>query len=259
MHSIEVFKRSFDNGIFLYPLGDIHFDADCNVDRLKKDVSHIQENGFYTILIGDLFDVGFFNQIRTMQEREETLNSAMRKLKQIFTPIKDKILCVVEGNHDRRISKATGFDIVEEFTDDLSIPYARGQAVLDLRIGQRDPLNPRVGKFEYSIALTHGYGGGKSYGAKANKITSWADTWEGIDLFLIGHVHSPMSIPKARYVFDRRTGSIGVNEIRSVVLGAYQEEALYAMQNLYPPTAKLNYLIHLSGSEKKITISEVST
>ncbi len=258
MESIEVFKKSFNEGLFILPLGDIHFDADCNVERLLKDVEYIQKNGFYTLLIGDLFDVGFFNQVRTMEEKEQTLNSAMRSLKEIFTPIKDKILCVVEGNHDRRISKATGFDIVEEFTDDLGIPYARGQAVLDLRIGQRDPSNPRVGKYEYSVAISHGYGGGRTYGAKANKITHWADTWEGIDLFVIGHVHSPMSIPKARYVFDRRTGSVKISEIRSVVLGAYQEEALYAVQSLYPPSARINYLVYLSGNEKKITISEVS-
>jgi DNA repair exonuclease SbcCD nuclease subunit len=182
----------------------------------------------------------------------------MRSLKFLLNPIKDRILCVVEGNHDRRISKATGFDIVEELTDDLNIPYARGQAILDLRIGQRNS-NPRSGKYAYSIAISHGYGGGRTYGAKANKITHWADTWEGIDLFILGHVHSPMSIPKARYKFDRRTGSVSVAQVRSVILSAYQEQALYSVQGLYPPSSKLNYLIRLHGNEKKITITEVES
>jgi len=258
MKSIGVFKKSFDEGLFILPLGDIHFDADCNVERLIKDVEYIRENDFYTLLIGDLFDVGFFNQIRSLEEKEQTLNSSMRQIKGILSTVKDKILCVVEGNHDRRISKATGFDILEELTDDLDIPYARGQAILDLRIGQRQ-ANPRAGKYEYSIALSHGYGGGRTYGAKANKISHWVDTWEGIDLFILGHVHSPMSIPKARYKFDRRTGSVKTTQIRTLILSAYQEQALYAVQGLYPPSSKLNYLIRLHGDKKQITITEVES
>ena len=240
------------------PLGDIHFDAHCNVKRLEKDIQTIKENGFYTVLIGDLFDVGFFNQIRSLEEKEQTLNDAMRSLKALLNPIRDRILCVVEGNHDRRISKATGFDVLEELADDLNISYVRGQAILDLRVGQRSN-NSRAGKFAYPIALSHGYGGGRTMGAKANKITHWIDTWEGIDLFVLGHVHSPMSIPKAKYNFDRRTGSIGMTQIRAIILSAYQERALYSVQGLYPPSSKLNYLVHLHGNEKKITITEVES
>ena len=257
MESIEVFKKSFDEGLFLMPLGDIHFDYSCDVKRLEKDIQTIQENGFYTVLIGDLFDVGFFNQIRSLEEKTQTLNDAMRSLKRMLEPIKERILCVVEGNHDRRISKATGFDIVEELADDLSIPYARGQAILDLRVGQR--RSPRAGKYEYAIALSHGYGGGRTYGAKANKIVHWVETWEGIDLFILGHVHSPMSVPQARYKFDHRTGSVKTTQIRTVILSAYQERALYAVQGLYPPSSSLNYLIRLADDKKQITITEVES
>jgi len=255
MDSIQVFTKSFERGIFFMPLGDIHFDAFCDTTRLEKDIQEIKENGYYTALIGDLFDVGFFNHVRDLEERERTLNDAMRSLKSLLTPIKDRILCVVEGNHDRRISKATGFDILEELTDDLGIPYARGQAILDLRVGQRG-YTRRDGKYSYVIALSHGYGGGRTHGAKANKITHWIDTWEGIDLFVLGHVHTPMSIPTARYIFDHRTGKVNVREIRSIILTAYQERALYSVQGLYPPSARLNYLVHLRGDKKQITITE---
>lgn len=256
MKSIEVFRYSFDSDVIIAPLGDIHFDADCDIDRLEADIERIRKNGYKTILIGDLFDVGFFNQIRAMQERKITLNEALNSLKELFFPIRSQILCVLEGNHDRRIAKTTGFDILEEFAYDLGIPYARGQAVIDICLGMRSNTL-RDGRYAYSILATHGWSGGRTSGSKANKISEWSSTWEGIDLFIMGHVHQPMSIPNARYVFDSRTGTLKIKEIRALILGAYQKDALYAVQRAYAPSPQVNYLVKLFANDKRMEISEV--
>ncbi len=255
MEAIKVFTREFPSNITLLPLGDLHIDQNCDVEWLEHQVKEIRSNGYYTLLVGDLFDVGFFNQVRVMQEKEQTLNDGMRILKGLLNPIKDRILVMVEGNHDRRIAKATGFDILEEFSDDLGIPYSRGQAVLNLRVGQRQS-NPRAGKYSYALNVTHGWGGGRTRGAKANKISQWLEGWEGIDLFIMGHVHAPMSLPSARYAFDSRTRTIRRIHIRSIILSAFQKGTLYAAQAGYPPSSRVDYLIKLSSTQKKIEITE---
>ena len=254
---MDIFHRSFEQEITVCPLGDIHIEHDCDIKRLEKDLEEIEKNGYYTLLIGDIFDVGFLNNIKDLKAHGD-LNTAMEATKRLLNPIKDRILGMVDGNHDIRVSKAIGFDIIRELASDLNIPYSSGQAILDLHIGNRGK-NKRVGRYAYSIALIHGWGGGRTAGAKANKITQFADMWEGIDLFVMGHVHSPMSMPSARYIFDSRTGSFRMREIRSIVLGAYQNYTLYAEQIALKPSPTLKYLIKLASNEKNIEITERST
>ncbi len=253
---IDVFRWNFDNSISILPLGDIHIEHDCDIKKLEKDVDEIKENGYYTTLIGDIFDVGFLNNVKDLKQHKD-LNEAMKMVKDVLSPIKDRILGMVDGNHDIRVSKAIGFDIVRELADDLDIRYSSGQAVLDLRVGKRGNTS-RVGRYAYSIALVHGWGGGRTMGAKANKITQFADIWEGIDLFVMGHVHSPMSIPSARFAFDARTGTFRTREVRSIVLGAYQGYTLYAEQIALKPAPSLRYIVKLFDDEKKIEITERS-
>ena len=235
--------------LFLLPLGDLHWEA-TNTDRrlLERKVKEIQENGYYTLLIGDLFEMYFFDSL-LKGETEYSLNEALVALKSLFRPIADRILAVIEGNHDRRIEKKTGFSIIQEFCNDLQIPLIKGQGILHIRVGKYDSRGSRM--FSYAGLVTHGWGGGRTKGGKANKAIALSQFWNGIDFTIIGHLHDPMAVPSAAFVYDARQTAVVRKNIRNFILSAFLNYPLYAQRLGYPPSARIEYLLEFTGERKK--------
>jgi len=66
----------------------------------------------------------------------------IKKAVELFSPVKDKILGVVNGNHERRISKVAGIDITEVMADKLGVRYAGDEFCIKLRFGRKPTRNP---------------------------------------------------------------------------------------------------------------------
>src|SRR5690606_21620540 len=117
----------------------------------------------------------------------------------LFRPYADLIDGVVAGNHEQRIYKTSGADVMEYFCLTLGIPgrYLRYYG---------------VGKYAwrkrcYSVAVWHGAGGGSTTGGAMNKIEKQASVVFA-DVFLMGHVHKRAATMRDLYVPDPQNGKI---------------------------------------------------
>jgi len=183
----------YSTPVYLVPLGDVHLGA-FNVDFQKFEgyVKWIKENNAYTVLMGDLFDVATLDSETSPFEQSMSLNEAMRYLKNILYPVKDKILCAIEGNHELRLRKKAGFSVTESFCDQLGITYAKFSAVLRFRIGRKrrsfpEMTSPRI---EYMLFCHHSTGGGRTIGGRLNRAEQLKFIFEGADAYIIGHNHA---------------------------------------------------------------------
>ena len=124
--SMEGFVHNLDcegKAIEVVPIADLHIgDPACMDSVVKSLVNDLLENDDrYTILIGDLMNTAiagsksdFYGEILKPSEQ-------LQKCYELLSPVKDKILGIVSGNHEERIST------VERILGIEPKPYKRGK------------------------------------------------------------------------------------------------------------------------------------
>ena len=257
---VKVVQRSFPEAkeIHLLPLGDLHWDSRySNHSLIERKIQEIKENNYLTLLIGDTFDKLFFNWLLKEQQGDD-LNVALVTVANLFKPIKENILLIMDGNHERGMEKKTGFNMAEALANILEVPFVRGLGVLHLRVGRFKGSKKGNHMVSYVGVIAHGYGGGRTKGAKANKAAALGDVMENCDFSIMGHVHDPNLIPNSHLCYDPYKKVVYVREIRNVILSSFQKYSSYAQESFMRPSPQLEYLMKFDGTYKKIEILERS-
>jgi len=255
---VKVVQRSFPEAkeIHLLPLGDLHWDSRySNHSLIERKIQEIKENNYLTLLIGDTFDKLFFNWLLKEQQGDD-LNIALVTVANLFKPIRDNILLIMDGNHEKGMEKKTGFNMAEALANILEIPFVRGLGVLHLRVGRFKNSKKENHMNSYVGLIAHGYGGGRTKGAKANKAAALGDIMENCDFSIMGHVHDPNLIPNSRLCYDPRAKTVYAREVRNVILSSFQKYSNYAQESFMRPSPQLEYLMTFDGIYKKIEILE---
>ncbi len=103
-----------------------------------------------------------------------------------WMPAAHRVLGYVGGNHERRGLKTFG-DLGLLLATFLGIPYSGGQQFVDIHYGAWKP---------FTIHLWHGKGGAQTDGGKMQMLTKWMAAYPGANLYLVGHLHTAMTIFK---------------------------------------------------------------
>lgn len=240
----DITPKNGADRIEILPLADLHVgDKTCNTDAIKAELEYIATHeNCYTILNGDLLN----NATKTSvsDSYSETL-SPMEQLKRIIEllePIKDKILCIQDGNHERRTWRTDGLDISRLIARELGIEdrYSAGMTLLYICL----PLSKQRGKSTYSILCTHGCGGGKKVGAKMNRMEDLVNIIDA-DIYLYSHTHQPAVFYKGylRTTPNRRAITkvehVFVNTGAYLDYGGYGEQAEFSPPSLRHPRIQI--------------------
>ena len=174
-------------GISDVHIGDLH----CDMSIFKDLIKCIQDDpDCYTVLGGDLCNTALAGGRSDVYHETMSPAEQVKLVVKMLQPIKDKILAIVPGNHENRISRSVGFDISEDIAARLGLDelYRPTSALVFLTVGSgqgaahgRPPT--------YSLYLNHGSGGGFTLGAKANGRKKQADVVDA-DIIMRGHTHT---------------------------------------------------------------------
>lgn len=245
------FSDTFDT-LEIYPLMDLHI-GDEKTDEVlfHKFIAHIlaEPNRFVT-LQGDLMN----NAIKTSVSNvyNETMNPHEQKkwLINELRPIRDRILCIVPGNHENRNTKDVDNRPMEDLAmvlglDDL---YAQNGAFIKVSFGKGDNGKRRT----YVLACIHGYGGGTKPGAAANRIEDFLYTMEGVDVIIMGHVHKKLAGAPSKLVVDPRNNTISTKAVLWVIASAWQNYGGYGFRMMLRPGTKGKTPITLHAKQRQI-------
>lgn len=227
-------------------LGDKLIDWNLLTKRLKE----VETNkNMYAILNGDLMDNATCASLGDTYEAELDPNEQVQKIVKLFMPIKDKILSVTTGNHEGRTKKQSGLDLTEMICFQLGIHdrYHPIGSVLFLRFGHS---LRRKRKILYTIYHTHGRGGGRRPGSKANRLEdmmSIVDT----DIYIHSHTHTPMVFKTNSFRLDNKNNAIAECTKLAVNTAAYLQYGGYGQVAEYKPTSRDNPVIWLNGTKKE--------
>lgn len=243
--------------IKLYPVADVHLGAiECMEEKWEKFREMIlADPNAYLILAGDLITNGIryavgnpFLQVYRPREQK-------RLMVQHLEPLRDRILCMVGGNHEYRTDKETdsspAYDIASKL--DLEDVYRDSIAFLKLQFGDSKSCgstNPA-----YSFAVTHGFGSSIYTTNAAMRAERFGMSIDGIDAIIVGHIHKPQNFPVGKYLVDNRNERVSIKPFEVFVCTSWMEGSEYAARKLLQPTVfSLNHM-ELKGKKKVIGIT----
>lgn len=255
MITIKVIVKKYPeelSRLTLYPISDIHLGAkECMEKRIASYIKDIaKDDSSAVILAGDLLNNGIKSSVTNVYDEVYTPREQKVRMIEMLRPIRDKIICVVGGNHERRVIKETSFDITEDICRELDIEdvYAGDMGFLKISLGKKtDNGKPAT----YMFCVAHGAGGGQLLGSTMNKSDAFQMTVEGVDGMITGHTHKPTKTPSGRLIFDAHNNVVRQEKTLIFVCTSWLQIGGYAEQYLMKPVAFHPDTITLDGTKKE--------
>lgn len=240
-------KYSFDSKeVIIVPLADLHVgDEMCDITELKKVLKYIETTpNAYTVLNGDILNVAIKSSV-SFEHGASSVDSELDKAVSLFKPIADKILMLTEGNHEVRVKKTVGMDLLKVLSQRLGIEdrYVGVDGLLNVKTSYNEHRNK-----SFRMFFNHGtgVGGGRTMGAKANGIKRLADKIINCDLYCMGHVHTPMHYTDVIVYNDDKHYNNKQLTRHFVITPAYMLYGGYGQAFNYAPPSTQQYAIHLT-------------
>lgn len=222
----------------VYLLADVHLGAEeCDYEAFQSLVLGLKkQKDAFVMVQGDMIDNGVKSSVtgpygQTMRPAEQK-----REMAKTLEPIRDKILCIIPGNHEGRSGKEVddcpAYDIASKL--DLEDIYRENAAYLYLELG-KDKMHDRP--YRYYGLVQHGKGGGKKPGSTVNNADDYFQAVEGFDFLAIAHSHK---------AFALRGSKLELDPVRRVILqkptivmcaNSWLNYGGYAIRGMYRPVA----------------------
>uniref|UniRef100_A0A6M3KAW4 Calcineurin-like phosphoesterase n=1 Tax=viral metagenome TaxID=1070528 RepID=A0A6M3KAW4_9ZZZZ len=188
----------------IYPIGDIHLGVvHCDEDSLIKTVSEIQKDkNAYWIGMGDYADLVMPNDFKRwegkilapwMKDHVDNIGpTQLRRVDEILSPIWDKCLGLIEGNHDDNIRRYHNYNFMEELlilaNKKGEVPYGGVSCFVRL-LFKRTHAGEKGETHEYIIHARHGEGSARTSGARALAVLRLSQSMVNAHITLMGHLH----------------------------------------------------------------------
>jgi predicted phosphodiesterase len=259
LSDFEIITHHFpeNRDILLFPISDVHLGASEHMEKEWADFCRqIEETpNAYIVLGGDLIN----NSTRTSVANvfEETMRPREQKkvIAEMLTPIRDRILCAVSGNHERRSGKDADDDPTYDIMCKLDIEhlYRENMAFVKIRIGKRDgdgTKNPT-----YMLTVTHGAGGGILTGGAVNRNERFGYVVDGMDCLIVGHTHKPFVTQPSKIKIDPFNNKVDIKPFKVVSSSSWLNYGGYAAQKMLLPSSHAPQTITLCGNRKDIKVT----
>ena len=239
----------------IYPLSDVHLGAQGAMSqafaRLVQEIA--SEPDSYVTLQGDLIDNGTRNSVTNIFKATMPPSQQKREMAKLLEPIRDKILCILPGNHERRSGRDAdddpAYDIAAKL--DLEDRYRESIAFVRVALGKRTAGKVRDCKpHVYFLACVHGAGGGALPGGMVNRADRFMQSMDGVDIFIHGHTHRPYCLRGSKLVVDAQNKRVTRRPTLTMCAGSWLDYVGYPVEKMLSPTAEAgaNKLL-LSGTK----------
>ena len=251
-------------------MGVVH----CHEELLKQKVKEIRndDNAFW-LGMGDYADLIVPSDFRRwegkilapwMKDNEDNIGPAqLERVDEIFTPIWDKCLGLIEGGHDDGIRRYHHYDFMKELLKRANrkadVPYAGVSCFLVLKF-QRG-TNGNI--YQVIVHARHGEGSARTSGARALAVLRLAQSMVNANITLMGHLHGQESpdIPQ-RLLYQR--GKIKAFEQLATMTGAWLRAYMQGVPPCYlerwgTPPSKLGCpRFIIEPDKRKITLEKTA-
>lgn len=196
MISIDYYFTAHKGETFTFiPVGDIHWGAvGCHETRLKEYVKWIKSDpNKYWFGMGDLIEAinisdKRFDERQVMPRYKDIYSNLIGEqsndLCDVLSPIKDKALGGVYGNHEEKVRKVYHYDYHQHICEKLGMINLSGSAFLNLHFQRKNSSERK----SVTLFIAHGNSAGDMPGGVANGLHRLLGKFS-FEIGLFGHCH----------------------------------------------------------------------
>jgi predicted phosphodiesterase len=208
--------------------GDMHLGSkDCYLEKVKKQIEWIKnKKNVVVILMGDTVNCALKNSVGAGSYDDiVTPAKQIEQAVELFTPIKDKIYGLHNGNHGNRIYNETTISPEQIIAKSLGVPYLGDTCFHYLRFGSQT----------YILFTAHGSTGSSTVSGALNACMKYS-RFVTADVYAMGHSHNLASISQVNYEISKKDKTIIEKKRHFILTGGYLKwVGSYAEHKNYSP------------------------
>lgn len=240
----------------VYPLADWHIgDPHCVIGDVYSVIQRVQDDPHgLAVLNGDLLNTALKNSVSDVYGETMKPIDQINELVGLLKPIQDKIIGVTTGNHEARVYRNDGVDIMRLVCRELGVEdkYHPDGVLIFLRFGtmrshDHHGIHTEKARRLFTIYATHGSGGGRKEGAKAIRLADMAAVVDA-DAYLHSHSHLPMIMRES--FFRTNAGNSSARRVDKLFVntGSTLEYGGYGQAQEFKPNSMLTPVVHLDAA-----------
>lgn len=265
LSDFELIQHSFYGGhdITIIPISDVHLGSeDCMEQEFISFIKSVKETpNVYLVLGGDLIDNGTRSGVSNIFRATMPPSQQKKEMANILSEVKDRILCFVPGNHERRSGKDADDDPVYDIAAklDLETLYRENIAFVKIQLGNKERENGTLmegtKRPTYTIVVTHGAGGGIYTGAAVNRNERFGYVIDGMDALIVGHTHKPFTTQPGKIKIDPFNNRVSIKPFKVICSTSWLTWGGYAAQKMLLPSTHCLHTLTLKGDKKEIVVT----
>lgn len=237
-----IITRRFPGSVKIYPIADVHFGAISHQQgEWERFLRKVDEENAYLILNGDLINNNTRSSVGSPWEDTLRPRDQKKSMVEYLEPLRDRILCITTGNHERRSTKDADDDPTYDIACKLDLEDIYRETVCFMKVacGKSDKGNGRreAPAHSYTFAVTHGTGGGVYGGATLNRNERFGNVIDGLDCLVVGHTHKGQVSRPSKIIFDPRNNNIIMSDYLVISCVSWMTFGGYAMQKMLLPSS----------------------
>ena len=259
----EMIQHKFLGGydITIIPISEVHVGSpECMEQEFISFIDTVAKTpNVYLILGGDLIDNGTRSSVSDIFKATMSPSQQKKEMASILTPVKDRVLCFVPGNHERRSGKDADDDPVYDIAAKLDLEnlYRENIAFIKIQMGkERGEVGAKGNNCPtYVIGITHGAGGGIYTGAAVNRNERFGYVIDGLDALIVGHTHKPFITQPGKIKIDPYNNKVSIKPFKVISSTSWLKWGGYAASKMLQPTTLCLHTLTLKGDHKEIVVT----
>ena len=236
-------------------LSDLHYgNPYCSEKHFLRALDWVAKTpNCYVFLNGDLCETALKSSKGDIHEQTVSPSKQKKLVAQMLEPIQGRILGMTTGNHENRTTQLTSEDPSEYIAEKLKVPYRPEGMLFKLSFGGGNSSHADR-PFVFWSYITHGYGGARTKGAKAQK-GERVSQWIHADWYAMSHDHVVNIAPDIYLLPDNRsklsdidgftTGLVSAKRKMIVKTNSFMKWGGYAEVGGFPPSDLSTPVINL--------------
>ncbi len=201
-------------------ISDVHKGAKTHLRKpWKETIKTIKKTRYCkAILTGDIIENNTRDSVgEGVYEQELTPDEQLLQIVDDLEPIRNKLLGIKRGNHEKRTSRSQGVDVVNLLAKYLEIPRLQDHSLFTFHFDD----------VERTILFTHGKSGASTMAGKVRALENLVQIYSA-DIYLMGHVHQLLTWRNIIYGKDGyKLRHFGINGSFMDYLDSYAQEGEY--------------------------------